>query len=139
MHVLEVAGAVVMVRRSSYGRWHSNVVAAARLVGFQALLLLVCACAAGGPSADRAYPWVGQPVAKVINGWRDRGGPVEREYTTPKGIRVLVIPESATCDIHYFVNAAELVSGFMLIGEKCTTYRGFSRDVVVIPTGGGGL
>ncbi len=127
-----------MVQCSLHGCRRVNTVAAVRLVGLHALLLLVCACAAGGPSAERAYPWVGQPVAKVINGWRDRGGPVEREYTTPKGIRVLVIPESATCDIHYFVNAAELVSGFMLIGEKCTTYRGFSRDVVVIPTGGGG-
>lgn len=99
---------------------------------------IFCGCVDSGLSAVRAFDALGMPIEKaltVATSPANEPKPNVREYTTPAGVRVVVVPDSLGCEIHYFVNASGIVSGYMFVGDRCTTYEGdrFSERVV-IPT-----
>lgn len=113
-----------------------------RALAFALSVLVVCGCATGNASAERAFESVGMNVATVID--RERSASESdlqriREYRAPTGTRVIVVPTEPACETHYFVNASGIISGFMLIGCGCSTY-GENRfsEVVVIPGCGAG-
>lgn len=109
------------------------------VLGLIASGAMVYGCVDSGLSAVQAYDSLGTPIENVVakaTAPVDRDLPNVREYKTKNGVRVVVIPDNPGCEIHYFVNASGIVSGYMFAGDQCTTYESdrFSEHVV-IPTG----
>lgn len=100
---------------------------------------IVYGCTDHALSAERAFDALGTPVARVVaraSASSDQDVQVLREYTTRAGVRVVVVRDRPGCEIHYFVNASGIVSGYMFAGDRCTTYiprEGWEKGLV--PTG----
>jgi hypothetical protein len=100
---------------------------------------MVYGCVDSGLSAVRAFNSIGKPIGVVVaeaTFLSRQDVFVIHEYTTQAGTPVVVVPDNLGCEIHYFVNAASIVSGYMFVGGRCTTYESdrFSERVL-IPTG----
>lgn len=106
-------------------------------------VLCMAGCVTGRPSAEVGFYSVGLPIATVSEGVASSEGQDNQsfhEYLTNRGTRVVVIPNGANCNIHYFVNDSAIVSGFMLLGSKCTTFLDgdsdfFYEEKIIEPAG----
>jgi hypothetical protein len=110
------------------------------ILAFLAGAALVYGCTDHALSAERAFDALGQPVAKVVaraSASSDQDVQTLREYTTRAGVRIVVIRDRPGCEIHYFVNASGIVSGYMFAGDQCTTYnlQGQLWEKGLVPTG----